>query len=294
MKIPFILSKQVYTSFTQPWILDIVQDYIDIKFIEDNPSIDKKSIYVTNSLDSDSWVNFDHKVIVDNLWENYEDNGRPGFVLYNKNWFWYNESLWYRYLNYHHYQRDYNFNRNGLLLMNLKKTHRDLLYNKLDLSKLMYSYVGNNIFIDYDIDINKNEWQRYFNPIWYNSTLFSIVAESTVSDHEPLFVTEKTFKPMAFSHPFIVFGQSGVLAYLKSQGFETFENIFDESYDNILNVSDRLLKIVDEVNHFAVRDFDLITLEKLQHNKELFYDQQFVKTRIIKEIINPIIEYAET
>jgi hypothetical protein len=99
---------------------------------------------------------------------------------------------------------------------------------------------------------------------------------------------------MAFWHPFIVFGQPGVLNYLKTQGFETFENIFDESYDNEFNVDKRLNTIVNQVNNYSHKSYDLLTISKLKHNKELFFNQQFIKKRIIKEIVEPILEYAET
>jgi hypothetical protein len=197
-------------------------------------------------------------------------------------------------LGYHEHEPNLDIQQNGLLLMHLKRPHRDWLFKRLDLTKILYSYVGNGIKICHDIDQSSQEWQRYFNPIWYNSTAFSIVAETDVSNDLPLFITEKTFKPMAFWHPFIVFGQPGVLNYLKTQGFETFENIFDESYDNEFNVDKRLNTIVNQVNNYSHKSYDLLTISKLKHNKELFFNQQFIKKRIIKEIVEPILEYAET
>jgi hypothetical protein len=178
--------------------------------------------------------------------------------------------------------------------MNIKKIHRDWLFKRLDLTKLFYSYIGNNITITGDIDSNDRQWQRYFNPIWYDSTAFSIVAETTVSCSDPLFITEKTFKPIAFKHPFIIFGQTGVLKYLKELGFETFENIFDESYDTIVDVQDRISQLINQINNYKHKNYDALTLAKLKHNKELFFNKKIVKDRIVKEIINPMLEYAET
>jgi hypothetical protein len=292
-KLQLVLSDQCYTSFDQPWIADIVRDYFDIVYIEHDPVIDKKAVFVTNVLAGTKWYSQEHKLIIDNLWEIYKQDDR-GFVLTNKNWFWYNESLWYTQLGYQNYIPDSKIVKNGLLLMNLKKLHRDWLFERLDLNKLLYSYVGANIRIDGDSDIDNSEWQRYFNPNWYDSTAFSIVAETTVCSADPIFITEKTFKPIAFQHPFIILGQLGILRYIRSLGFETFDNMFDESYDIEPDVTTRLNTILVQINNYSYKNYDLLTLKKLKHNKELFFNNQLVKTRIIKEIIEPILEYAET
>lgn len=292
-KITLVLSDKCYTSFDQPWIVDIVKDYFNICYIEHDPIIDRKALFVTNVMASEKQYDQNYKLIIDNLWEIAEEDDR-GLVLTSKNWFWYNESLWYQHLGYHEHESRPNIQKNGLLLMNLKKPHRDWLFERLDLQKILYSYVGKGIVICNDIDQSSPEWQRYFNPNWYNSTAFSIVAETVVSNDRQVFITEKTFKPIAFQHPFIVFGQHRVLNYLKTQGFETFENIFDESYDNEYDVDKRLNNIVNQVNEYSHKSYDLYTISKLKHNKELFFNQQLIKNRIIKEIVEPMLEYAET
>lgn len=292
-KLQVVLSYKYYTSFDQPWIADIAREYFDIVYNEHNPVIDTKAIFLIRELADTDWHKSNHKLVFDNLWEIYKPDDR-GLVLTNKNWFWYNESLWYRHLGYHNYTPERNISKNGLLLMHLRKLHRDWLFKRLDLNKLLYSYVGAGVRINGDIDIDNNEWQRYFNPNWYNSTAFSIVAETTVSSNDTIFVTEKTFKPIAFCHPFIIFGQPRILEFLKSSGFETFENIFDESYDNEYEINYRLKKIVDQINNYSNKDYDRITIEKIKHNKELFFNEELVKEKIKKEIIEPILEYAET
>jgi hypothetical protein len=292
-KLQIVLSDQCYTSFDQPWIVDITNEYFDIVYVEHDPAIDAKAIFVTNIFDNTKWYRQHHKLIIDNLWEMYKQDNR-GFVLANKNWFWYNESLWYTHLGYQNHIPNPRIVKNGLLLMNLKKLHRDWLFKKLSLNELLYSYVQAGHRIDGDMDINDGEWQRYFNPNWYDSTAFSIVAETTVYHDDIIFVTEKTFKPIAFQHPFIIFGQMGILAYIRSLGFETFENMFDESYDTEPDIETRLDNLSAQINNYFHNDYDRITIEKMKHNKELFFDKQLVKTRIIKEIIEPILEYAET
>jgi hypothetical protein len=293
-----ILSDTDRTSFEQPWLEDTLSKYFDIVFLEHNPTIDPNSIVVTNLFNTNKWysnlVDNGCKLIVDNLWEVPNSTKFDALYLTNKNWFWYNESLWYRHLGYHNHISAPNVSKNGLLLMNIRKNHRDWLFDQVNIDKLLHSYVGKGVLISDDIDASDPNWQRYFNPNWYNTTAFSLVAETTPWHDDPLFITEKTFKPIAFQHPFIVFGQPGILTYLKAQGFETFENIFDERYDNIQEIDTRLNNIAEQVNNYSHKNYDLLTLSKLKHNKELFFDKQLVRNRIIKEIIEPILEYAET
>lgn len=299
--IKLIVSDKHPTSFMADWIKPIVEQYGTIEYYDPRKTYDIKStVVIANVLDQSGWYKDLYQsgfnIVIDNLWETPTIT-KPlidAHYCLNKNWFWYHESLWYRQLGYHTYVPNPGVSKNGLLLMHLKKLHRDWIFERLDLDKLLYSYVAAGFRINGDIDINDGDWQRYFNPEWYNSTAFSIVAETTMWRNDPLFITEKTFKPIAFQHPFIIFGQPGVLQYLHQQGFETFENIFDESYDTLTEIDVRITQIANQINNYSHKNYDLLTLEKLRHNKELFFNEQLVKDRIIKEILEPMIEYAET
>jgi hypothetical protein len=177
----------------------------------------------------------------------------------------------------------------------LKKPHRDQLFKSMTpfLDEFIFSYIGAGIHLPNDVNENYLDMPRYFNPLWYDSTYFSVVSE-TIVDGDELFVTEKTFKPMAFYHPFIISGQPGVLDFLKKLGFETFDNLFDENYDTTQIFEDRLNILVENVKNFKREQYDSLTLSKLEHNRNLFFNVKIIKERIETEIINPILEYAET
>lgn len=66
----------------------------------------------------------------------------------------------------------------------------------------------------------------------YKETYINCVAERCMRylNYE-LDISEKIFKPIAFLQPFFVFGQPGTLEHMKSMGFKTFSNWWDESYD---------------------------------------------------------------
>lgn len=79
---------------------------------------------------------------------------------------------------------------------------------------------------------------------------FSIVSEARYEDSEnTVFLSEKTFKPIACCHPFVILGNKHSLKELKKLGYYTFEFLIDESYDELDNL-DRLEAIHKIVNDF--------------------------------------------
>jgi len=54
------------------------------------------------------------------------------------------------------------------------------------------------------------------------------------------------------------------------------------------------MALVDAVKRYNCVPYDSLTQQKLAHNHSRFFDQTLVKDRFVKEIINPIMEYAES
>jgi hypothetical protein len=62
----------------------------------------------------------------------------------------------------------------------------------------------------------------------------SVVSEASVADTDmTVFISEKTFKPIAAMHPFIILGNRGSLSKLRELGYKTFNGFIDESYDTL-------------------------------------------------------------
>jgi hypothetical protein len=82
---------------------------------------------------------------------------------------------------------------------------------------------------------------------YYQSSLISVVTETNFEGSEvsDIFNTEKIFKPMIHRHPFILVGPYKTLEHLKNMGYKTFSEFWDESYDDIEDPTERLLKIVE-------------------------------------------------
>jgi hypothetical protein len=236
-----------------------------------------------------------HRVLINNLWEQIDTDYTWGHYWSNTNWFWYNESLWYDQLGYLAYCPDRTYQHRAFMPINTPKDWRDQVVEQLapDLNCMLYSYRDKTL--PNDSSRKHVHWQRYFHPDWYDSTYFSLVVETT--DKLPAngipFVTEKSFKPIALHHPFQIHGAPGTLKYIQQQGFVTYNNLFDESYDQVSGLN-RLLKIQQNLRHFLQEPYTAETLERIEHNHTRFFDHALVSQRIQKEIVNPLIEYAET
>ena len=84
------------------------------------------------------------------------------------------------------------------------------------------------------------------------------------ADIDTLFITEKTWKPIVFKKPFIIYGGKGIHSKLEELGFKLHIELFDYSFDNEDN---RLDLICEQVNKYIdmhpnklrdIIDFDLV------------------------------------
>lgn len=115
-------------------------------------------------------------------------------------------------------------------------------------------------------------------PYWpqYRDTVLSLVTETLVSD-QLIYISEKTFKPILSKHVFVVLGSSGILETLKKIGFKTFDNIFDESYDNIQILEEKIDAISNLVSHLSKMDIKKLydqTRSIRDHNYNLIKDKK--------------------
>jgi UDPglucose 6-dehydrogenase len=109
----------------------------------------------------------------------------------------------------------------------------------------------------------------------YEQALLSVITETTY-EHGDVFISEKTFRAIAHAHPFIIVGPSQSLQMLKNLGFETFNGIIDESYDQAYDPNVRMQKILSELKRISALSeadrFDLYhqLMAVANRNKEKF------------------------
>ena len=108
--------------------------------------------------------------------------------------------------------------------------------------------------LDFD-DINSVWGFGYESPWIYTESYFTVVSE-TLFYERGVYMSEKTFKPIAHCHPFVIVSKEGTLQYLKELGFKTFDDLWDESYDSIIDDSDRMIAVFELIKELANKSHD--------------------------------------
>jgi hypothetical protein len=145
----------------------------------------------------------------------------------------------------------------------------------LDLDKKFQKYLLKNkkqiVDVD-DVESIHGYRSEYKEP--YESSYITIVAE-TIFKEKYNYISEKTWKPIAHQHPFIMVGRPGILKYLREIGFKTFSPFIDESYDDEIVTEKRFKIIVGEIkrlNSLSKEQLDDMIKslnESLEHNQNL-------------------------
>jgi hypothetical protein len=106
------------------------------------------------------------------------------------------------------------------------------------------------------MDLQDNNPAIQYNIDHYSQTFLSLIPETGFSNHS-VFFSEKIWKSIRIGHPFIVIGNPGMLQELHNLGFKTFNDYWDESYDNVSNLEER----VNKITSILVKLSKLSTLE---------------------------------
>ena len=195
-------------------------------------------------------------------------------------------------------------------LNNTLRTVRTFIFDGLKERKLLQhgfvSYCEKGVYLpsnieDRRIDEDDRRWPTLV-PDVISKTYFNLVTEcglqpKSVSNSikgDGCFITEKTCKAL-ITEPFIVVGNYGILKYLKELNFETYPELFDESYDLIENPKDRLEFILDEVERLCNMNKNELekiyksVLWKIKHNRKRmlnFEDDKYI--RLLENVIDDL------
>ena len=85
---------------------------------------------------------------------------------------------------------------------------------------------------------------------------FLYISSETVLHYPYPYLTEKTFKALLYKRPFVILGPKNSLNQLRTLGFKTFGDFWDESYDKIEDPATRLIKVMDIVADICSKDID--------------------------------------
>ncbi len=165
--------------------------------------------------------------------------------------------------------------------------YRDMLSNSIWSASSPYQ-LWNDFEKKLDSKYEISEWQgksvngydnttRQVHHPLYNDSICTLVPE-TLAENDCHYITEKTCKPIMAEHIFVMLSGAGFLKNLRSLGFKTFHEHFDESYDECQNLNDRVQKIIDTLQQIKKMDVNKLyddTKHIRQHNRELFFNNDF-------------------
>jgi hypothetical protein len=106
-----------------------------------------------------------------------------------------------------------------------------------------------------------------------------------------VFLTEKTFKPIKHGQLFFIAGPAGSLQALRDLGYRTFDSVLDNTYDRIVNNTDRWLRLrsaIQQAQHRLPERFEAAA-EDIKHNQQLFAE---LKTQRLNNLIKDIHEQS--
>lgn len=152
----------------------------------------------------------------------------------------------------------------------------------------------------FEQDTSLTDWNKTGNySSVYDNCYFTVTTESatcyslcdyhddeSINDYlrpwyREIFATEKTFRPMLYWHPQLIYTSDGMLDWLKECGFKTFSNYWNEDYDNEPNGQLRKERIVTEIKNLLSKSkeelhemyWDMMPI--LEHNRNLLLNNEF-------------------
>jgi hypothetical protein len=203
-----------------------------------------------------------------------------------------------------------NFEKNLLFLDNRKykisclnrnpRPHRILnfflLKNKNYFNDILFTFQNVNEGADRSDDVIlpleiKEQWEQirhtlpsymseeYINHSAWTDTYINFVTETTVN--EGLFISEKTWKPIASEQLFLVYGNKGIINHLRDIGVDVFDDIIDHNYyDNVSDFQERLIRIhslIESLINQNLNEIFIATKVRRKQNRTNFLQGVFGK-----------------
>ena len=186
--------------------------------------------------------------------------------------------------------REYRLKFTEYLVSNNLVSHCQMQFNSVDPEIQehynQYNFINPawkpNIYIDsyFEPNHNPSTSSADFNLKDYNNTDIEIVLE-TLFDDQRLHLTEKSLRPIACGQPFVLVATHGSLEYLRNYGFRTFDSVFDEHYDKIVDPNQRLKAVVKTMSEIAnwtprERECNMLKLKKIaEYNYQHMFSTNF-------------------
>lgn len=179
----------------------------------------------------------------------------------------------------------------------MKFSETDLAHNYKGNHYSTYKFLNSNFTVNtqleryFDKNTHDSNSSADYESTDYQSCGIEIVLE-TLFDDQRLHLTEKSLRPIACKKPFILAATPGSLQYLKSYGFQTFDSLWDESYDAIVDPVQRLHAIIELMRWIKTlpKNKKIKLWEKCreicEHNQRVFFSTNFFNFVISEYVEN--------
>lgn len=123
----------------------------------------------------------------------------------------------------------------------------------------------------------------------YGKTLFNVVTETSF-DNNNLSFTEKTFKPIANCHPFLIVGDYMINNELTNLGYSLYDDLIDYSFDKVFDNDERMNMVFSEIKRIHSLGSDYImnwyksNVDKIKSNRDVFFNYETLNTMILKTL----------
>jgi hypothetical protein len=215
-----------------------------------------------------------------------------------ENWFW--NMMYHRYKE-HNFKFDHDVKKFDFLYLNKKpRSHRNRLFDLASeaglLTNSLYSFTSKMPRISLDPDyelpwVDRNNYPLYgfdrdIFELPYNHSVCSLVSETHDTGDD--FITEKTWKPIIAEQVFVIHSKAHCLAKLRQLGFKTFGDFIDESYDEEVDNSARMNKIIKTCLDIKKMDPKRLyhqTESIRAHNRNTFFDYRVLNQSVNKTLL---------
>ena len=224
---------------------------------------------------------------------------------------WSGDASWFWFIMYDRYKnKDLKFDHSKKIfdffyLNKNPRTHRVILFNQMVsnglLNNSLYTFTSKGIKLDKEYELPwapipypERGMDQDIYELPYNHSAYNIVSETHT--HDEIFMTEKIWKPIIARQIFVVHGKQHYLKDLQELGFQTFGNIFDESYDAEADDNKRIEKIVDLCKWLKKQNHQQLykkTESIRKHNLEHFFNRKALEPVINKTLLG-LLEFFDS
>jgi hypothetical protein len=151
----------------------------------------------------------------------------------------------------------------------------------------------NHIVLDWDYPKNGVDdllaSTMYTTMSHYGKTLFNVVTETSF-DNNNLSFTEKTFKPIANCHPFLIVGDYNINKELKNLGYSLYDDLIDYSFDSVFDNDERMNAVFSEIKRIHslgsnyIIDWYKNNVDKIKSNRDVFFNYETLNSMILKTL----------